>query len=186
MTEARYLAGEILLAMPGMGDTRFDHAVIAMCVHDANGALGIGVGAIHQGVSLHGLLTDTGIEIGVAPDAPIHAGGPVEQQRGFVLHSAEWHAAGTLPVTDQWSLSASLEVLRAIAEGRGPAHWLVALGYAGWGAGQLEGEMRQHGWYAASGKSAILFDTPASNRWRATWRSEGIDPAHLVAATGRA
>ena len=186
MTEAHYLVGSILLAMPGMGDQRFDHAVIAMCVHDDNGALGIGIGGILPGVTLHGLLKDTGIDVGVAPDAPIHAGGPVEQQRGFVLHSAEWEGPGTLPVSDQWSLSASLEVLRAIAEGRGPAHWLVALGYAGWGAGQLEGEMRQHGWYAASGNAAILFDTAAEIRWRATWRGEGIDPSHLVAATGRA
>jgi len=186
MTEAKYLGGSILLAMPGMGDARFDHAVIAMCVHDANGALGIGVGAILPNVTLHGLLSDIGIDTGVAPDAPIHAGGPVEQQRGFVLHSAEWDAPGTLPVSPQWSLSASLEVLRAIAQGAGPARWLVALGYAGWGAGQLEGEMRQHGWYAAAGKAEILFDTPVTTRWQATWRGEGIDPSHLVAATGRA
>jgi len=186
MTEARYLGGSILLAMPGMGDARFDHAVIAMCVHDANGALGIGVDAILPNVTLHGLLADIGIDHGVAPDAPIHAGGPVEQQRGFVVHSAEWDAPGTLPVSSQWSLSASLEVLRAIALGEGPARWLVALGYAGWGAGQLEGEMRQHGWYAAAGKSQILFDTPVMARWQATWRGEGIDPSHLVASTGRA
>jgi len=106
MTEARYLGGSILLAMPGMGDSRFDHAVIAMCVHDANGALGIGMGAILPGVTLHGLLSDIGIAHGVAPDTPIHAGGPVEQQRGFVLHSAEWDAPGTLPVSSEWSLSA--------------------------------------------------------------------------------
>jgi len=186
MTEARYLGGSLLLAMPGMGDPRFAHAVIAMCVHDANGALGIGVGAIHPQISLHTLLKDIGIKPGVAPDVPVHAGGPVEQQRGFVLHSAEWEAPGTLPVSSQWNLSASLDVLRAIAEGHGPAQWLVALGYAGWGAGQLEGEMRQHGWYAATGNAAVLFDTPVATRWQAAWRGEGIDPSHLVAATGRA
>jgi len=186
MTEARYLTGSILLAMPGMGDARFDHAVIAMCAHDANGALGIGVGAVLGDVTLHDLLTDVGIDPGVAPNAPVHVGGPVEPQRGFVLHSAEWHAPGTLPVSDQWSLSASLDVLRAIAEARGPARWVVALGYAGWGAGQLDGEMRQHGWYAAAGRAEVLFDTPVERRWQATWRGEGIDPAHLVATTGRA
>ena len=186
MTEARYLGGSILLAMPGMGDPRFDHAVIAMCVHDANGALGIGVGAINPAVTFHGLLQDIGIEPGEAPDVPIHVGGPVEQQRGFVLHSPEWEGPGTLSVSTQWHLSASLDVLRAIAGGHGPAQWLVALGYAGWGAGQLEGEMRQHGWYAATGQASILFDTPVSARWQKTWRGEGIDPAHLVAATGRA
>lgn len=186
MTEASYLAGRLLLAMPGMGDPRFDHAVIAMCIHDANSALGIGIGAIHDRVSLHGLLTDVGIDPGVAPDAPIHVGGPVEPQRGFVLHSPEWHIPGTLQVGPQWSLSASLEILRAIARGAGPAQWLVALGYAGWGAGQLDGEMRQHGWYAAQGRAGIVFETPAETRWHACWRAEGIDPSHLVAATGRA
>jgi len=186
MIEARYLGGSILLAMPGMGDTRFDHAVIAMCVHDANGALGIGIGAIHPSVTLHGLLKDIGIAQGVAPDAPIHSGGPVEQQRGFVVHSPEWEGPGTLTVSPEWSLSTSLDVLRAIADGTGPVRWLVALGYAGWGAGQIEGEMRQHGWYAAMGTSAIVFDMPAASRWQATWRNEGIDPAHLVAATGQA
>jgi len=186
MTQARYLGGSILLAMPGMGDARFDRAVIAMCVHDANGALGIGVGAIQPHVSLHRLLRDLEIDPGVAPDAPIYSGGPVEPQRGFVVHSADWEAPGTLPVSPQWNLSASLDVLRAIAAGTGPTQWLVALGYAGWGAGQLEGEMRQHGWYAAAGSAAVLFDTPAEKRWQATWRGEGIDPAHLVATTGRA
>ncbi len=186
MTQARYLGGSLLLAMPGMGDPRFDHAVIAMCVHDANGALGIGIGTIHPAVTLHGLLADTGIDPGAAPDAPIHLGGPVEQQRGFVLHSADWTGPGTLPVSDQWQLSASLEVLRAIAAGRGSARWLVALGYAGWGAGQLEGEMRQHGWHVATGRATILFDTAPPARWEAAWRAEGIDPSQLAAATGRA
>jgi putative transcriptional regulator len=186
MTEARYLTGSLLLAMPGMGDARFDHAVIAMCAHDANGALGIGVGAHLAGVTFHDLLADLGIDPGEAPNVPVHAGGPVEPQRGFVLHSAEYVAPGILPVSDQWSLSASLDVLRAIAEGRGPAQWLIALGYAGWGAGQLDGEMRRHGWYAATGRAAIVFDTPTDRRWHATWRAEGIDPAHLVSTTGRA
>ena len=186
MTDATYLTGSLLLAMPGMGDPRFDHAVIAMCVHNDEGALGIGIGAIRPGLGLHALLTDIGIDPGAAPDAPIHLGGPVEQQRGFVVHSPEWDAPGTLTVGPDWSLSASLDILRAIAEGRGPARWLVALGYAGWGEGQLEGEMRQHGWHAAVGHSRVVFDTPAETRWQATWRAEGIDPAHLAAATGRA
>lgn len=186
MTDARYLGGSLLLAMPGMGDPRFDHAAIAMCVHDANGALGIGIATQHPDVRLHALLADIGIDPGLAPDAPIHLGGPVEPQRGFVLHSADWSVPGTLPVSGEWSLSASLEVLRAIASGTGPAQWLVALGYAGWGAGQLEGEMRQHGWYAATGRARVLFDTPHERRWEMAWRADGIDPAQLVAATGRA
>ena len=103
-----------------------------------------------------------------------------------MIHSPEWDGPGTLPVSDQWSLTASTEVLRAIASGAGPARWLVALGYAGWGAGQLDGEMRLHGWHAATGRAGVIFDTPPAERWRTAWLAEGIDPSHLVAATGRA
>ena len=95
MPEAQYLAGRILLAMPGMGDPRFDHAVIAMCVHDEHGAMGIGIGQARDGVTLHGLLEDVGIDPGVAPDGPVLHGGPVEPSRGFVLHSRDWGGAGT-------------------------------------------------------------------------------------------
>lgn len=186
MTDAQYLSGRLLLAMPGMGDTRFDHAVIAMCVHDDHGALGIGLGHVREGISFHGLLKDVGIDPGAAPDVPILAGGPVETARGFVLHSDDWGGDGTVQVAGLCALSASLDVLRAIAEGRGPSQWLIALGYAGWSAGQIEGEMRQHGWHAVEGRRQILFDTPVEQRWTAAWRAEGIDPSHLVAATGRA
>jgi putative transcriptional regulator len=186
MTEAQYLSGRILLAMPGMGDSRFERAVIAMCVHDEHGALGIGIGSVREGVTLHGLLTDIGIDPGALPDGPVLNGGPVETSRGFVLHSNDWGGSGSVEVQPLCALSASMDVLRAIAEGRGPSKWLVALGYAGWGAGQLEGEMRQHGWHAAAGRSEILFETPVNARWAATWRAEGIDPSHLVSQTGRA
>ena len=186
LLQPQYLSGRLLLAMPGMGDERFDHAVIAMCVHDEHGALGIGIGSPREGVTLHGLLNDIGIDPGVAPDVPIMHGGPVETGRGFVLHSLDWGGTASVAVAPMCALSASMDVLRAIAEGRGPSQWLVALGYAGWGAVQLEGEMRGHGWYAAQGRREILFDTPVAARWAATWRAEGIDPSHLVSQTGRA
>ena len=185
-TEAAYLPGRLLLAMPGMPDPRFDGATIALCVHDAGGALGIGIDTLLDGITLHPLLEDLGIEPGVAPDCGVLMGGPVESERGFVLHSADWTAEGSLPVSDQWALSASREVLVAITEGRGPAQWLVALGYAGWGPGQLDGEMHHHGWHAAEGRPAILFDTPAEARWSAAWKAEGIDPALLANFSGRA
>ena len=185
-TDAEFLAGRLLLAMPGMFDPRFAQAVIALCVHDANGALGIGTGRLHDSLRFRAVLEEAEIDPGDAPDAPVHIGGPVEPQRGFVLHSPDWTGHGTIAVPGLWSLSFSTDVLRAIAEGHGPRHWLFALGYAGWGEGQLEGEMRQHGWHAAAGRSAILFDTPAGQRWRATWLAEGIDPALLASETGRA
>lgn len=186
MQDAEYLSGRLLLAMPGMADERFDHAVIAMCVHDEHGALGIGIGRVRDGLTLHGLLEDVGIDPGQAPDVPVLDGGPVETARGFVLHTGDWGGEGTVVVNPLCSLSASLDVLRAIAEGRGPSRFIVALGYAGWGAGQLEGEMRHHGWYAAKGDPEILFATPTGRRWTQTWKREGIDPAHLAAQTGSA
>ncbi len=132
------------------------------------------------------VLAEAGIEPGKAPDTPVHLGGPVEPQRGFVLHSPEWTGHGTIVVSDVWALSFSTDVLRALAEGHGPAQWLFALGYAGWGEGQLEGEMRQHGWFAAAGRQDVLFDTSTAGRWTAAWRAEGIDPALLASETGRA
>jgi putative transcriptional regulator len=186
MTESAYLAGRLLLAMPGMSDPRFDHAVIAMFVHDANGALGIGLGEARKGLRFHAILRDLDIEPGTAPDGPVLNGGPVEPQRGFVIHSPDWEGPGTVKAPPLGAMSASIEVLKAIAAGEGPSQWLFALGYAGWGAAQLDGEMRRHGWYAARGNAGILFDTPAPQRWKAAWAAEGIDPALLASQTGRA
>ncbi len=186
MSESSSLAGKFLLAMPGMGDPRFDHAAIAMFIHDAGGALGIGLGRERDDLGLHEMLEDLEIDPGSAPDLPVLDGGPVEQQRGFVLHTPDWHAPGTIVAPGLCALSGSLEVLRAIAAGRGPSRFLVALGYAGWGAGQLDDELRRHGWGAVDGKDTILWDVPAEERWRACWQSAGIDPALLASQTGRA
>lgn len=184
--EAKYLAGRFLLALPGMGDPRFDHAVIALCRHDEHGAFGLGVGDVLPGLKFHDLLEDVGIDPGSAPDCPVHSGGPVEPGRGFVLHSADWTGEDTVQIDGFGALSGSLEVLRAIAEGRGPERFVFALGYAGWGPGQLDGEMRRHGWYAADGKPDVLWETTADQRWLAAWKAEGIDPALLSSQTGRA
>lgn len=186
MPQSESLAGRYLLALPGMGDPRFDHAVIAMMAHDGEGALGIALGREREGLGLHALLEDLDIDPGAAPDCAILDGGPVEPQRGFVLHSPDWDGPDTILAGELCALSASLEVLRAIAEGRGPSRFLVALGYAGWGGGQLEGELQRHGWQVLEGEDKILFDCPAEQRWTACWRSLGIDPALLAGETGRA
>ena len=186
MSDVQYLTGRLLLAMPGMGDPRFDHAVIAMCVHDENGALGVGIGKLHPGLRFHQLLENVGLDPGEAPDAPVHNGGPVEPQRGFILHSPEWQLEDTVTVEGRFGLSASLEALKAITRGEGPERWLFALGYAGWGGGQLDDEMKAHGWYAADAGERIVFGTPAAVRWTAAWKAEGIDPSLLANTTGRA
>jgi len=189
MTDPRFLSGQLLLSMPGIGDPRFERAVIAMCVHDEGGALGIGAGAVHEGMTVAGLMEGIGIEPGETPrDTAVHIGGPVEPARGFVLHSQDWGGQGTITVADVWSLSASLDVLKAIAEGRGPTQWLFALGYAGWNEGQLDGEMKRHGWMSVDGVGAapLLFETPIEQRWPRAFAGLGVDVAHLSSAAGRA
>jgi putative transcriptional regulator len=180
------LAGELLLAMPGIGDPRFDQAVIAMCLHQPEGAMGIGIGRIVPGITLHTLLKQLDIETEGAPDAPVHVGGPVEQQRGFVLHSPDWKGEDTLAVTPQLCLSTTLDVLRAIARGEGPERWLVALGYAGWGESQLDEELSRHGWMSLPGNDELIFETPVKQRWPRAFSTAGIDVRLLAPTSGRA
>ena len=182
----RYLTGQFLLAMPGMGDPRFERAVIAMCMHDEDGALGIGLGRIVPRIGFHKLLKQLDIDPGVAPDVHIHLGGPVEPQRGFLLHSLDWGGQESLQVSDRWAMTATLDILKAIAEGRGPSRWIAALGYAGWGPGQLDGEMKRHGWFAVPGDDKLLYDSDVESRWSNAFRSVGIDPRLLAAETGTA
>jgi putative transcriptional regulator len=188
--EPAFLSSKLLLAMPGMADPRFERAVIAMCVHDENGAIGIGIGHKRAGISFRGLLKQLDLDPGEAPDLAVHHGGPVEPGRGFVLHSTDWGGQDTLHVAGPngkiFAMTGTIDVLRAIAEGRGPEQWIVALGYAGWGEGQLDEEMTRHGWFAAKGDAAILFDTPTDERWAAAFKAEGIDPRLLTSETGAA
>jgi putative transcriptional regulator len=185
-----FLSGKLLLAMPGMADPRFERAVIAMCVHDANGAIGVGIGHKRAGISFRGLLKQLEIDPAQAPDCAVHHGGPVEPGRGFVLHSTDWGGQDSLEVAGPngtiFAMTGTIDVLKAIAEGQGPSRWIVALGYAGWGEGQLDEEMTRHGWFAAQGTSDILFDTPTDERWAAAIKAEGIDPRLLASETGAA
>jgi putative transcriptional regulator len=186
MEDPRFYSGKLLLAMPGIGDPRFEHAVIALCVHDENGALGIGIGQLMPRLGFHKLLEQFDIEGVTAPDVPVYRGGPVEPQRGFVLHSTDWGGEGSVHVGDRWVLTGTLDVLRAIATGRGPSRWLVALGYAGWGEGQLDNEMMRHGWHVAEGNDDLVFAGDVTARWGDAFASDGIDPRLLAAESGSA
>lgn len=186
MDTATFLTGQFLLAMPGIGDPRFDRAVIAMCNHDEDGALGIGLGTIVDGLTFHDVLKQLEIGPGEAPDVPVHLGGPCEPRRGFVLHSLDWSGADTVDVAGRWGLSGTVDVLRAIAAGTGPRRWVSALGYAGWGEGQLDGEMSRHGWFNVAGDDALLFDVDADDRWEAGFAGAGIDPRLLAVSAGTA
>jgi putative transcriptional regulator len=186
MEVPKFLTGQLLLAMPGIGDPRFERAVIAMCSHDEGGALGIGLGRLIPRIHFHDLLGQLDIEPGVAPNVPIHLGGPVEPQRGFLLHSLDWGGQESLQVSNRWALSATLDILRAIAEGKGPTRWIAALGYAGWGPGQLEQEMCGNGWFTTPGSDALLYDCDVNSRWAAAFKSAGIDTRLLTADSGTA
>ena len=186
MPTPRFLTGQFLLAMPGMGDPRFERAVIAICAHDEEGALGIGIGHKRSGLKFRQLLSQLDVPAADAPDVAIHHGGPVEPGRGFVIHSTDWGGQDTILVPGIGALTGTLDILKAIAEGRGPTRWLIALGYAGWGAGQLDAEMTRHGWFSAPVSEALLFDTPADERWGASFKAAGIDPRLLANETGAA
>ncbi len=184
--DERFYTGQLLLAMPGIGDHRFERAVIAICSHNEEGAFGIDIGHPAISITLRDLLGQFDIDTTDLPNVPVFAGGPVEPQRGFVLHSVDWAGQGTVNVAGKWGLSSSIDILRVIGRPEGPRRWLVALGYAGWGAGQLDGELLRHGWHIADGSNDLLFETTPDARWEGSFRNSGIDPRLLASESGHA
>lgn len=187
MTETpAFLTGRLLLAMPGMADPRFEHAVILVVAHDEDGALGIGVGHERGDIDLVDLVESLEISSEGVPSAPVHHGGPVDLNRGFVIHSRDWGGQDSVDIANLCRMTVTQDVFRAIGEGGGPSSFLVALGYAGWSGGQLEEEMTRHGWFVTDATPSILFDTPAQLRWAEAFRLAGVDPALLSARSGQA
>jgi putative transcriptional regulator len=137
-------------------------------------------------ISFHDLLGQLDIAPGVAPDVPIHAGGPVEPQRGFILHSTDWGGEESIQVGDRWTLTATLDILRAIAEGRGPTRWIAALGYAGWGRPARGGAARQRLVRHSGQRRELLYDCDVDNRWASAFMSAGVDTRMLTADFGTA
>lgn len=172
--------------MPDMPDPRFRRSVILMCVHDHGGALGIAIDEPMPRMGLHHLLSTFDIVPRDIADCAVLAGGPMEPQRGFVLHSRDWLADDSHPVADDIALTGSLEVLAAIADGSGPRDYLVALGYAGWAAGQLERELSAPGWYVAGADPKRLFRVSPEHRWTTAFELEGIDPVRIASSSGHA
>jgi putative transcriptional regulator len=183
-----FLEGKLLIAMPGMADERFTQTVIYICAHSAKGAMGIVINKPIPGLSFAELMKQLQIETRPSVgELPILYGGPVETGRGFVLHSGDYEGCeSTLPVSEDISLTATLDILRAIADGRGPRQALFALGYAGWGAGQVESEFQFNGWVHCQADPTLVFGTDANAKWSAALSRLGINPSGLVANTGRA
>ena len=162
-----FLTGQFLIAAPGMGDPRFYHAVILIVRHDKEGALGIVVNRPVETEPLRRLLEDLGQSgSGASGKVEIFAGGPVQPEVGFVLHSAEYKRAGTLAIDNKVAMSSSPAVLRDIASGQGPKKYILAFGYAGWGPGQLEAELREQAWFTAPDDPKLLFDADRATLWQ--------------------
>jgi len=190
-----YLDGQMLIAMPAMSDERFARAVIYVCAHSSEGAMGIVVNQAAQNIKFPDLL----VQLEVIPeseriqlptraeDVQVLKGGPVETGRGFVLHSADFFIENsTLPIDDGICLTATLDILKAIARGDGPASAVLALGYAGWAPGQLEQEIQQNGWLHCAADPDLIFGSDIEHKYERALRKIGIDLSHLSSEAGHA
>lgn len=186
--KAESLTGKMLIAMPGLGDPRFSHAVVFICDHSSDGAMGLIINKPNPDLDMPTLLSQ--LEIDAMADlsaATVYFGGPVELGRGFVLHSPDYvSSATTLEVRPEVHMTATLDILEDIGRGQGPGRWIMALGYAGWGPSQLEGELADNAWLVCDGDPALLFDRADDERWQAALETLGVSAAILSSAGGRA
>jgi putative transcriptional regulator len=190
-----FLDGQLLIAMPSMADKRFARSVVYICAHSGDGAMGIVINKLATEVSFRDLLVQLDIvQARDEPDLPggvdhvrVHRGGPVETGRGFVLHSSDFFLENaTLPIAEGVCLTATLEILRAISDGRGPDRALLALGYAGWAPGQLEFEIQANGWLHCQADCDIIFDDDVDAKYDRALAKIGIEPAMLSIEAGHA
>jgi len=186
-TSDGFLTGQLLIAMPAMGDPRFSQSVIYLCAHTPEGAMGLVLNRPIVKPSFDELLK----QLDVAPLPPARrirlcAGGPVDNARGFVLHTSDWIGEGSLRVNDALALTASLDVLKVIAGGGGPREGILALGYAGWGPGQLDEEIQHNAWLSVQADEGLVFDQEHDTKWRRAFAKLKIDPLLLSETAGHA
>ena len=185
--DGSYVTGQLLIAMPGMRDERFAKSVIYMCAHTEEGAMGLVLNQRLDSLKFAELISQLELdEKHLSRDVPVHFGGPVESGRGFVLHTSDYQQDATLEVLNGVALTASVEILKAIAQGKGPQKSLLALGYAGWGPGQLDMEIRANGWLQVPSDSEIIFDIEPDTKWERAIQRLGIDPRMLSDDVGHA
>jgi putative transcriptional regulator len=185
MIETLNVTDHFLIAMPGMGDPNFHRTVTYMCQHSHEGALGIVINRPTE-LKLGDILQQMTIRIedDRVKQIPVYHGGPVQPERGFVIHEPKGNWDSSLEVSESIALTTSRDILEAIARGKGPARFVVALGYAGWGEGQLEREIVQNAWLNAPAKDRILFEMPADQRWKSAAEQMGIDIDRLSSSAG--
>ena len=182
------LTGRMLIAMPGMLDPRFRRSVICMCAHSEDGAMGLIVNMPTREIRFSDLLKQLDIDCEGDPvDMPVHYGGPVDYGRGFVLHTGDYGSeSSTVSVNNQFSMTATVDILQDISMGKGPESCMLALGYSGWGPGQVEQEIRDNGWLICDASADIVFQSDHARIWQAALDKIGIDPAMLSSSGGRA
>ena len=185
--ELGQLTGKCLIASPFMSDNRFRHAVVFVCGHSDKGAMGLVINQPIDEPSFPELLEQFNIDAGAdTPDITTVQGGPVENGRGFVLHGSDYNDRGTQVISPDLSMSCSLDVLKAMADNAGPAHALLALGYTGWDAGQLEAELAEHSWLVTDTDDDLLFEISCNHRWEAALGRIGVQPGAISMQVGRA
>ena len=188
-TQEGYLTGQLLLAMPTMRDPRFTRSVIYVCAHNADGAIGLVVNRLVGSIEFSDLIEQLDVnlgEAGLVTNPPVHFGGPVDTDRGFVLHSADYQSDETLDIDSAFGLTASVDIVRTIAAGSGPKNHLLALGYAGWGPGQLDSEIQENAWLNIDADNALVFDTDLDSKWDRALAKLGVNSALLSTEAGRA
>ena len=186
-TEDPYLTGSMLIAMPGIGDPRFERSLIYVCAHTPEGAMGLIVNKLADSLTFPDLLEQ--LEIDKTPrgeDIRVHVGGPVESGRGFVLHSADYLQDSSMQVDKGVALTATLDILRDIATGGGPDRSLLALGYAGWSAGQLDDEIQANGWLTVDADADLIFGSDLEHKWEQAMNKIGLDITKLSSTSGHA
>jgi putative transcriptional regulator len=180
------LTGQLLVAMPHMADPRFARSVVYLCAHSGEGAMGLVVNRLIDSLSFESLLEQLGVEATVPADMPVHFGGPVESSRGFVLHTTDYVQDSTLLIDDEIALTATIDVLKAIAAGEGPKQRVLALGYAGWAAGQLDAEIQANGWLLVPADLDLVFGNGNDTKWTRSMAKIGIDLTLLSSEAGHA
>lgn len=184
-----YLSGQLLIAMPQMTDPRFEHSVVYMCAHNADGAMGLVVNKLVDALSFTDLLRQMELEIesdDLDERIQVHFGGPVESARGFVLHSTDYISEATMRVDSGFSMTATIDVLRSIARGSGPKQAIFALGYAGWAPGQLDTEIQSNGWLNVDADPDLVFGRAHDGKWAQAVAKVGVDPSLLSSEAGHA
>ena len=187
INESQSLTGQFMVAMPALADPNFFQTVTCISKHNTQGALGIIVNRLHALLSASDIFKELKLDVSVdAEKIPVHIGGPVHMDEVFILHGPPFGWRGCLPITDSLAMSNTVDILSAIARGEGPPDFLIVLGCAGWGPGQLDDELRENAWLTSVAHNDIIFNTDIEMRWEGALRRMGVDPALLSDTAGHA